>query len=99
MTSQKAVYDEMVECAEWTEESDLTAERMVEAPRKPTKKEQAKKWLKKLLMENPIRPKRIQSLARAKKHSWSTVCDAADELGVERHRKGFRGGSRWSLAL
>jgi len=97
MTSKKEVYDEMVEYAEWTSESDLTAERMVEAPRKPTKKDQAKKWLKKLLTGSPLRPKKIRSLARAKKHSWSTVCEAADGLGVEKTRKGFRGGSRWSL--
>jgi len=98
MTSKKAVYDEMVEFADWTGESDLTAERMVEVPRKATKKDQAKKWLKKLLTENPLRPKKIKMLGK-KDYSWSTICDAADELGVEKQRKGFGEGSKvwWSL--
>lgn len=98
-TSKKAVYDEMVEYAEWTGDSDLTQDRMVEAP-KPNKKDQAKKWLKKLLAEGEKKQETIRSLAKnTTNYSWSTVVNASMELGVDKPKKGFgkKGKSWWSL--
>lgn len=93
----KEIYDDWVECAEWTGKSDLTPERMVESPRS-TKRDQCKKWLKTLLTGNELRPKKIEKLGKKKGYTWYMICQVADGVGVEKsRRKKIRGGTVWLI--
>lgn len=58
---------------------------------------QAKAWLKSQLADGPRTQEYLKSVADDADHKWRTVERAADELGIQKFKSGFRGGWSWRL--
>ena len=82
-------------------ETDLTAERMCEAPQTQEMRDRKKEcevWLKDLLTAQTVVPsKEIESLAKKEGFSHRNLWDAKKGLGVKAEKDGLIGGWSWFL--
>jgi hypothetical protein len=93
-------HDSAAPLVEWGEEMELSADDLLPAapPRRAGKRAEAEKWLREQLQNGPVAADELFKRAAALDLSEGTLRRAADELGVVKDRKGFQGGSRWSLS-
>lgn len=64
---------------------------------KPTAKNAAGEWLKKLLGDGPMKCADIEAAAEDAGHTWRTVTRAKETLGIESRRGKFGGEAHWYL--
>jgi hypothetical protein len=80
--------------------TDVTADRMLSAADDHRLLPAAQRWLGKFLADGPKPQEEVETKGKQKGFSWRTIRRAADELRVDKKRKGFGkdGVSMWSLS-
>ncbi len=77
-------------------ESRSAAEKRKPGPRADAR-QGAANWLGEALANGPRTPAQLQEEAKRSNFGWRTIQNAAGDLGIERERTGFGGGTLWCL--